>query len=102
MFSSWVNYWEPNGLLLLTRITEGTNQFMQVRLVAVKPGVILATVRSIWPVEDVSAWTRWLVNHLDPLFPKLGVAALDAVPISVFRTSGRQCDLRRSKTWNGN
>jgi len=72
-----------DGLLVLTPISEGTNQFMQVRLVAVKPGVIIAAVRSAWPVEDVRAWSHWLANHFDPLFPKLSVPVRDAIPVSV-------------------
>ena len=72
-----------DGLLLLTPVTEGTNQFMQVRLVAVKPGVVVDAVRSDWPVEDVSVWTRWLAGHFAVIFPKLSVPAEEAIPISV-------------------
>jgi Ca2+-binding EF-hand superfamily protein len=72
-----------DGLLLLTPGREGTNQFMEVRLVGVKPGVIIEATRSSWPVRDPSRWARWLANHFDPLFPKLGVLAKDALPISV-------------------
>lgn len=83
-----------DGLLLLTPMSEGTNQFMQVRLVAVKPGVVLASVRSVWPVEDATGWARWLANHFDPLFPKLNVLARDAIPISVvnLRGAGRSAE----------
>lgn len=85
-----------DGLLLLTPVTEGTNQFMQVRLVAVKPGVVIASVRSIWPVQDVSGWSHWLANHFAPLLQKLSVPVRDAIPISVVnlrsatRSSGAQ------------
>jgi hypothetical protein len=72
-----------DGLLLLQPISEGTNQFLAVRLVAVKPGVVLKALRSDWPVTDVNQWTIWLANHFAPLFPKLGVLAKDALPISV-------------------
>ncbi len=72
-----------DGLLLLTPAGEGTNQFMQVRLVAVKPGVVIGAVRSVWPVSDQIGWARWLANHFGPLFSKLGVRAKDALPISV-------------------
>ena len=72
-----------DGLLLLTPITQGTNEFMHVRLVAVKPGVVIGAVRSAWPVSDSLAWARWVANRFRPLFPKLGVQAKDALPISV-------------------
>lgn len=72
-----------DGLLLLTPVSEGTNQFMQVRLVAVKPGVVIVSVRSVWPVQDVSAWSHWLANHFTPLLQKLSVPVRDAIPISV-------------------
>lgn len=72
-----------DGLLLLQPGKDGTNQCMSVRLIAVKPGVILEALRSDWPVTDLSQWTVWLVRHFEPLFPKLGVLARDALPISV-------------------
>ena len=43
-----------DGLLILSPIMEGTNQFLQVRLVAVKPGAVIASLRSIWPVKPIS------------------------------------------------
>jgi len=89
-----------DGLLLLTRVSEGTNQFMQVRLLAVKPGAVIGSVRSPWPVEDATGSARWLGNHFDPLFPKLLVTAREAVPISVVNlrsavSSGEAQDLER-------
>ncbi len=72
-----------DGLLVMMPVMEGTNHLMQVRLLAVKPGVVIAAVRSVWPVQDVSAWSHWLANHFDPLFPKLSVPVRDAIPISV-------------------
>lgn len=38
---------------LLMPIAEGTNQFMRVRLVVTKPGVVVASLRSAWPVKDI-------------------------------------------------
>src|SRR6266446_1803823 len=38
-----------DGLWLLNKLSEGTNQFLQMRLIAVKPGVIVASVRQQWP-----------------------------------------------------
>lgn len=72
-----------DGLLLLEMAKEGTNQFLTVRLVAVKPGVILGALRTLWPVMDAAQWARWIPTHFGPLFPKFGVLLKDAVPISV-------------------
>lgn len=72
-----------DGLLLLQITRETTNQFLSARLVAVKPGVVIGGVRSVWPIPDLMEWAKWMQNHFAPLFPKLGVLAKDAVPISV-------------------
>jgi hypothetical protein len=72
-----------DGLLVLSPAVEGTNHFLQARLVAVKPAVVLDSARSSWPVADVSAWAHWLASHYAPLLPKLGVPRRDALPISV-------------------
>jgi hypothetical protein len=71
-----------DGLLLLESVKEGTNQFLSLRLVAVKPGVVIGSMRT--PLSGTSAtdWER-VVNRFNPLFPKLGVLVKDAIPISV-------------------
>ena len=72
-----------DGLLLLQLVTEQTNQFLQSRLIAVKPGVVLAEFRSPWPVESLAAWSALITNAFSTLLPKLTVLPKDAVPISV-------------------
>lgn len=72
-----------DGIMLLTRITEGTNQFVQARLIAVKPGVVIAGTRAPWPLGDASGWAHWLAGHYERLLPKLAVPVRDAIPISV-------------------
>ena len=72
-----------DGLLVLDLIKEGTNQFLQAQLVAVKPGVVIGDTRAAWPMKDISGWAGLLAKHFDPLYPKLGVQAKDALPISV-------------------
>jgi hypothetical protein len=47
-----------DGLLLLSSLNEGTNQFVQARLVAVKPGAILASVRFLWPLLSAICQTH--------------------------------------------
>ena len=83
-----------DGLLLLSPLKENTNQFLQARLIAVKPGVVIASVRSIWPVPDAMEWTKGLARHFEPSLPKLGVLARDAVPISIvsFRSAFQSAD----------
>ncbi len=53
-----------------------------VQLIAVKPGVLLAS-EQFFSVEDISQWASGLANHLNPLLPKLTVLVEDAVPISI-------------------
>jgi hypothetical protein len=72
-----------DGLLLMTTNYVGTNQFLNIRLVAVKPGVVLADDTFSWPIDHLMEWSPALAAHLDLLLPKLAVAATDAVPISV-------------------
>jgi hypothetical protein len=72
-----------DGLLLLGKVAEGTNNFIGVRLVAVKPGVVTTAVRSTWPVDDQVAWAGWLIRHFGPFLPKLSVPVTKAIPISV-------------------
>lgn len=85
-----------DGILLLKPMVEGTNQFMQVRLIAVQPGVIVAGIRTPWPVPDAHEWSQWLAHHFRPLFSKLTVPSGSAIRISVVnlraavRTEGAQ------------
>ena len=72
-----------DGLLFLELTTEGTNVFLSVRLVAVKPGVVIRNLRTPWPLLDVPGWARWVADYFTPLLLKLSVSAQDAVPISV-------------------
>ena len=88
-----------DGLLLLETAKEGTNQFLRVRLVAVKPGVIIEAVRVQWPVAEPVQWAKWIGNRFDPLFLKLGVQAKDAIPISVvnLRSAVRSPDAQEAE-----
>jgi hypothetical protein len=72
-----------DGLLLMETVKEGTNQFLNVRLIAVKPGVVLAGEKFVWPVKDAAEWSAAFARHLDLFFPKLAVLVKDAIPISV-------------------
>lgn len=72
-----------DGLLLLDNIKEGTNQFMNLRLIAVKPGVVLTAEKFSWPVKEVTEWSSALSKHLEVYFPKLAVLKKDALPLTI-------------------
>ena len=72
-----------DGLLLLQTATEGTNQFLNVRLVAVKPGVVLVADKYAWPMKDPMGWSAIFAKHLVIFLPKLTVLVKDAIPISI-------------------
>jgi len=72
-----------DGLLLLETAKEGTNQSLNVRLVAVKPGVVLTAEKFSWPVKDLVGWSEEFAKHLDMFLPKLTVLEKDAVPVSI-------------------
>lgn len=78
-----------DGLLVLALAGEKGRQFLELRLVAVKPGVSLASERFAWPVENLVQWAAGTATHLGPLIPKLTVLVKDAVPLSIvnFRSS---------------
>jgi len=72
-----------DGLLLLQTTTEGTNTFLNVRLVAVKPGVVLTAEKYSWPMTNLTEWSPAFAQHLDLFVPKLTVLVKDAIPLSV-------------------
>lgn len=70
--------------LLIVRLSKATDvQLLSVRLVAVKPGVILAQYEYPWPLNNPRPWTSLVVGQFEPFFPKLTVLPKDAVPISI-------------------
>jgi len=72
-----------DGLLLLEISNASTNQFLNTRLIAVKPGVVLVDKRFLWPIKKEGEWSPLFAEHLNPFLPKLSVLAKDAIPISV-------------------
>ena len=72
-----------DGLLLLNFSSEAGRKFLKARLIAVKPGIVIADQSFPWPIQNVSAWAAGLVNHLRSLTPKLAIPASDAIPISI-------------------
>jgi hypothetical protein len=72
-----------DGLLVLETGRLGTNQFVDVRLIAVKPGVQLSGERFGWPLTNSMQWAAVMAKRLAPFLPKLGVLAKDAIPVSI-------------------
>jgi len=72
-----------DGLLLLETQTEGTTKILDIRLIAVTTGVLLASERFSISNSGLSDWAAGFARHLEPLLPKLKVSLHDAVPISV-------------------
>ena len=72
-----------DGLILLNTNKENDRSLLSARLVAVKPGVILRTMPSPWPLENTAEWPKLAARQFEPLFPKLAVLVKDAVPISI-------------------
>jgi hypothetical protein len=72
-----------DGLLLLNvvRAPQATN--LTVRLIAVKPGVVLTDGSFPWPIKDTAQWAASIATYLNSFLPKLTVLAKDAVPISI-------------------
>lgn len=72
-----------DGLILLDALKEGTNQFLDLRFIAVKPGVLLCSERYTWSLANAPDWASGMGRHLGPLIPKASVLVKDAVPLSV-------------------
>jgi len=74
---------EADGLLIAGKVTDGTNEWLTLRLVAVRPGAVVDAVRLPWPVPDLVRWAGWLGARLDGTLPKLQLSPEKARPISV-------------------
>jgi TolB-like protein len=71
-----------DGVLLVSAIVSTNGTGLRIRLIAVKPGVLLASERFSMP-DDLARWAAGVAMRLDPLLPKLSVLVQDAVPVSV-------------------
>lgn len=71
------------GLLLLDALQEGTNHFLELKFVAVKPGVVLSRERFKLSMTSAPDWGAGLARHLAPLIRKASVLVKDAVPLSI-------------------
>lgn len=99
-----------DGLLLVESVQEETNstpnipfavempRTFNVRLVAVKAGVVLAAGRFSVATKDLPEWASSYARHLDLFLPKLAVLARDAVPISVVNLRSAIASAEASET----
>ena len=62
-----------DGLLLLDTSKEGTNQLLDVRLVAVTPGVVLIAEKCPCSKTSLTEWSPTYARHLDLFLPKLSL-----------------------------
>jgi hypothetical protein len=72
-----------DGLLFLDVIRTRSATNLTVRLVAVRPGVIVLHEDYPWPLKNLAEWAPEFGNHLVPFLPKLTLAAREAIPLSV-------------------
>ena len=72
-----------DGLLLLNVVRTPQTTNLTARLVAVKPGVVLADEGFSWPLAQMNEWSASFAERLGWLLPKLTVLAKDAITISV-------------------
>lgn len=72
-----------DGLFLLEVVKTAYETNLTTRLIAVKPGVVLASGTVSWPLEDTLQWAEYGGNYLNSFVPKLSVLAKDAIPVSV-------------------
>lgn len=72
-----------DGLWLFNVTKTATQTNLAARLIAVKPGVVLASENFPWPVANLPDWASAMSDHLKPFLPKLTVLVKDAIPISV-------------------
>src|SRR5204862_2750751 len=71
------------GILLLERQAEATNEFLSVRLLAVRPGIIVGEHRFALPLNQPAEFAKSYLPYLERLLPKLLVKANEALGISV-------------------
>jgi Ca2+-binding EF-hand superfamily protein len=72
-----------DGLLLLDIVRTPQTTNLTMRLIAVKPGVVLTDGSFPWPQKDVTQWAESVMTYLNSFLPKLTVLAKDAIPISI-------------------
>ena len=88
-----------DGLLLLDIVKTPQATNLAMRLIAVKPGVVLTDGSFPWPLKDTSAWAESAAIYLNSFLPKLSVLIKDAVPLSVvnLRSAAQSADAQETE-----
>lgn len=72
-----------DGLLFLDRVTNERNYSLTLKLVAVKPGVVISRIETPWPITEPDKWAAYIAEQQASLLPKLFVSKADAIPVSL-------------------
>ena len=71
------------AVLFLEPASHGKSGALSMRLVAVKPGVILEIIQSAWPVSDSSAWSARIARQFTSGLRKVAIPQDKLVKISI-------------------
>lgn len=74
---------KADGLILINKLKIKNREILLSRLVAVNPGVIIASMPYPLPLKDIDEWCNSIKKRFIPLFPKLQVKRSDAIPLSI-------------------
>lgn len=72
-----------DGLLFLDKLSKGGTEYLSVKLVAVKPGVVISRSEVPWPVAEPDKWAVFAAEQQAALLPKLFVRKEEAIPVSL-------------------
>lgn len=72
-----------DGLLFLDRLKKDNREFLSLKFVAVKPGVVIHRNEIPWPLTDPVVWSGFAGEQYASLVPKLFVRKEEAIPVSL-------------------
>ncbi len=72
-----------DGLLFLDRLKKDNREFLSLKFVAVKPGVVIHRNEVPWPLTEPLVWSAFAAEQYASLVPKLFVRKEEAIPVSL-------------------
>ena len=72
-----------DGLIVMEMFPPPQTNVFMLRVIAVKPGVIISEHRHRLVPEELEEWSRLAIRQLNQPLAKLGVSAGDAIPLSI-------------------
>jgi len=72
-----------DGMFLVSAVQSDSRTYLDFRLVAVNPGVVLESYRQAWPITNYVVWAKLLHQHFEPQLAKLRGLGKDAIPLSI-------------------